>query len=172
MKSLRHILLYVVLLGLSQTVFAKYSGGSRTPSSPYIINSPADLLTLAADTNDYTKHFRQTSNINLLGTTRSTALIAPDTDNTTDGYQGTQFMGTYDGNGFQIQNLEINTNGGNQDYLGLFGFIGNNAVVKNINLVNCNITGGRSSLLVSLNSNEAEGARTLNLRTDRPNLAP
>ena len=145
MKTLKYILVFVVLFAITHTVFAKYSGGSGTPSSPYIINSPGDLLALAADTNDYTKYFRQTSNINLLGTTRTTALIAPDTDNATDGFQGTQFMGTYDGNGYQIQNFAINTIGGNQDFLGLFGFIGNNAVVKNVNLVNCNIVGGTSS---------------------------
>jgi beta-lactam-binding protein with PASTA domain len=145
MKTLKYILVFVVLFSLTHTVFAKYSGGNGTPSSPYIINSPGDLLALAADANDYTNYFRQTSNINLLGTTRTTALIAPDTDNATDGYQGTQFMGTYDGNGYQIQNFEINTQGGNQDFLGLFGFIGNNGVVKNVNLLNCNIVGGSSS---------------------------
>jgi beta-lactam-binding protein with PASTA domain len=145
MKTLKCIPVFVVLLAFTHTVFAKYSGGSGTPSSPYIINSPGDLLALAADTNDYTKYFRQTSNINLLGTTRTTALIAHDTDNATDGFQGTQFMGTYDGSGYQIQNFEINTQGGNQDFLGLFGFIGNNGVVKNVNLVNCNIVGGSSS---------------------------
>ena len=145
MKRFKYILVFVVLFALTHTVFAKYSGGSGTPSSPYIINSPGDLLLLAADTNDYTKHFRQTSNINLLGTTRTTALIARDTDNAADGFQGTQFLGTYDGSGYQIQNFEINTQSGNQDFLGLFGFIGNNAVVKNVNLVNCSIVGGSSS---------------------------
>ncbi|MBE3144502.1 MAG: PASTA domain-containing protein, partial [Planctomycetes bacterium] len=145
MKTLKYGLVFVVLFSLTHTVFAKYSGGSGTPSSPYIINSPGDLLALAADTNDYTSYFRQTSNINLLGTTRTTALIAPDTDNATDGFQGTQFLGTYDGNDYQIQNFEINTQSGNQDFLGLFGFIGNNGVVKNVNLVNCTIVGGSSS---------------------------
>ena len=59
MKPLKPILIMLVLIGLSQTAWAKYSGGSGTPSSPYIINSPADLIAMAGNTEDYTSHFLQ-----------------------------------------------------------------------------------------------------------------
>ena len=114
------VLFLAVVSVLSPAVFAKYSGGDGTPSSPYIINNPADLIALAGDTGDYTKHFLQTSIINLLGTTRTTALIAPDTNNTSDGFQGDKFQGSYDGQGYQILNFTIDTLGGGQDYLGLY----------------------------------------------------
>lgn len=141
----RIVLFLIIVSVLSPSVLAKYSGGDGTPSSPYIINNPADLIAMAGDTADYTNHFLQTSNINLLGTTRTTALIAPDTNNATAGFQGDKFQGTYDGGGFDILNFEIDTLGGGEDYLGLFGCIGNNSDVKNINLVNCNIVGGDGS---------------------------
>ena len=145
MKWLKPTLLFVVVFAFPQAVFAKYSGGDGTPSSPYRINSPADLIAMAGDTEDYNKHFLQTSNINLLGTTRTTALIAPDTDNITAGFQGEKFLGTYDGDGYEIRNFEIDTQGGGEDFLGLFGFIGNNGVVKNVNLVDCHIQGDGAS---------------------------
>ncbi len=64
-----------------------------------------------------------------------------------DGYYGwdpigdssTSFIGSFDGNDYTINSLYINRP--NKDYVGLFGFMGNNGIVINIGLTNVNITG-------------------------------
>lgn len=56
------------------------------------------------------------------------------------GNSSTYFTGSFDGGGFKITNLlfsqTINTN-----YVGLIGYLNTNGVVKNVKLVNCDITG-------------------------------
>ena len=55
------------------------------------------------------------------------------------GQANADFMGTYDGSHFHITGLTINRT---YDYQGLFGYI-NYAVIKNIHIVDCSITGAR-----------------------------
>jgi len=50
-----------------------------------------------------------------------------------------QFNGSFDGNGFTISNLSINRT---VAYLGIFGYIGPGGVVKNIGVINGDISGG------------------------------
>lgn len=54
------------------------------------------------------------------------------------GTSSTNFKGTFDGNGYAIKNLYINAP--EEDYVGLFGHI-SDATIKNVDLVNCDITG-------------------------------
>lgn len=50
------------------------------------------------------------------------------------------FMGTFDGQGHKIKNLRIT---GNNDFVGLFGYVGGGAVIKNLILdSSCSISGG------------------------------
>ena len=90
---------------LTESVQAKYSGGSGTAGDPYRIGSDANLLQLAADANDYNKHFVLIADINLASYNFTTAVIAPDTNNSASGFQGVQFSGIFDGNGYTISNL-------------------------------------------------------------------
>jgi hypothetical protein len=56
-----------------------------------------------------------------------------------DGW-GSSFSGSYDGGSYTISNLTINRPSNN--YQGLFGYIsGSGAIVKNVGLVNCNVSG-------------------------------
>lgn len=60
------------------------------------------------------------------------------------GTSTTPFKGTFDGNGYEIVNLQINNPNG--DYQGLFGYT-SSATIKNVNLndayiIGCNYTGG------------------------------
>jgi hypothetical protein len=126
----------------------KYSGGSGIPGNPYRIATAADLLALAADTGDYDKYFVLTADIdldpNLPGNQIfTTAVIAPDTDNTNQDFDGVFFTGVFDGAGHEITNLTINTNGAGNDYLGLFGGVAGGSF-KNIRLENFQITTGAS----------------------------
>ena len=53
------------------------------------------------------------------------------------GGSSTPFKGTFDGNGHEITGLKI-TSG---SYIGLFGYVGEGATIKNVNLVGANVFG-------------------------------
>lgn len=137
------VIISVVLFWGPSEVFA-YSGGSGTPEAPYQIATKADLLQLAGSTADYDKCFILTADIDLDpnlpdGQVFTTALVAPDIDSDSSGWQGTAFRGTFDGDGHEIKRLTIN--GGDNDYTGLFGCIGYVAELKNLGIENCAISG-------------------------------
>ena len=108
-------------------------------SKVYLINNERDLERLAAYVNsghDATgKTFKQNANF---------ALTAAHTS--IGGYfegNSRYFKGTYDGNNKTISNLTVNAP--NSNYQGLFGYTSNNAVIKNVTLTNCNITGKQNT---------------------------
>jgi hypothetical protein len=122
-----------------------YSGGRGISVDPYVIAGKADLLALAAAPGDYGRCFIMTADIDLAGTTYSTALIAPDTAPGTSDYQGTAFTGTFNGNGHSITALTVNDGGTGNDFLGLFGQVGTGGKVKSLAMVNCSIIGSSGS---------------------------
>ncbi len=136
----------LVLLTISFSALpaqAKYGGGTGEPNDPYLIATAEDLNSISLDPNDWDKHFKMTADINMAGYTYTTALIAPDTDNTNWDFDGTPFTGTFNGSNHTIHNLTIDTAGANNnDYLGLFGQLRSSIVVSNLRLENANITGG------------------------------
>jgi hypothetical protein len=158
----RVIFALLVIAAGSIPALAKYSGGTGEPNDPYRIGRTADLLAMAADTNDYNKSFILTSNINLApnlpgNKVFTTAVIAPDTDNANYGiFDGVPFTGVFNGKGRKIINLTIDANVAENDFLGLFGNI-EHGEVNNIILENVSITGGNYSIyiggLVGSNSN-------------------
>jgi len=143
----------LIIAAVSIPAQAKYSGGSGEPNDPYQIASVADLLTLAADTNDYNKCFILTADIdldpNLPGNkVFTTAVIAPDIDNSDWDFQGIAFTGDFNGNSHIISNLTIDTGVVANGHLGLFGCIGYIGETKNLVLENINIIGGERSYIV------------------------
>lgn len=103
-------------------------------SKVYLINNERDLERLAAYVNsghDATgKTFKQNADITLTAAHTSIGRY----------FEGTYkyFKGTYDGNNKTISNLTVNAP--NNNYQGLFGYT-SKAVIKNVTLANCNITG-------------------------------
>lgn len=100
----------------------------------YLINDESDLKRLAAYVNSghnaQGKTFKQNADITLAAA-----------HTTIGGYidgNYRYFYGIFDGNNKSITNLTINQPDFN--YQGLFGYT-SSAVIKNVNLVNCNITG-------------------------------
>ncbi|MCQ2753533.1 MAG: hypothetical protein MJ231_00625 [bacterium] len=55
------------------------------------------------------------------------------------GTSSRQFRGNFDGQGHKVKNLYINRP--DSDYQGLFGYVYNNAALKNVGIENCNVTG-------------------------------
>lgn len=77
------------------------------------------------------------ADIDLSGYLYDRAVIAPDVGG--DGYTfpGTSFTGVFDGNGHAVLHLTIT----GKSYLGLFGQLGSGATVKDLGVVDVNITG-------------------------------
>jgi len=132
------------IFSLDTVAQRKYGGGSGTADDPYQIATAADLIALGETPEDYAKHFILTRDIDLDpnlpdGKVFTGAVIAPDT-NPNDRYsdfQGTSFTGFFDGNKHTVSHLTIKGGG----YLGLFGYLGPGAEVRNLALVDVNITG-------------------------------
>lgn len=142
------IVLLISLLVTSHTLGAgTYSGGTGQADSPYQIGSVADITEISLNPSDWDKQFILIDDINLTGNSYSTAVIAPDTDNTNSNsdFDGTTFSGTFDGNNHKISNLTIDTQGIDNDFLGLFGKTDPGSVIKNLHIQTCNIIAGPSS---------------------------
>ncbi|MCD6394805.1 MAG: hypothetical protein J7M40_15035 [Planctomycetes bacterium] len=100
------------------TCFYQYDAGSGTESDPYQIRTAQQLLMIRHQGSNSDDDFVLTSDIDLTGTTHSSAIIP-------------SFGGQFDGAGFSVLNLQSNS--------GLFGYI-KNAVIKNLGVENVEIT--------------------------------
>lgn len=120
-----------------------FSGGSGSQADPYRISSVDDLKTLARDVNDnrnsyYQKYFLLTKNIEFIKQEHGKWMpIGWSNPNNND---HAVFSGVFDGNGKTITNLYIDSGAAFQ---GLFGIL-SRAEVKNLTLINCDITGSNN----------------------------
>ena len=118
------------------------SGSGNSSSDPYLITSLNNLYWIAnqVNTNVTTfsrKYLKQTADIDA----SSTSSWFSNTGWTPIGINlSSSFQGTYDGNGKFVSGLKINTS--SLTYVGLFGYISSGGVVKNLGVMNANITGG------------------------------
>ena len=117
---------------------AGYSGGDGTALHPYKIASVSDFLTLSATPADWEKRFILTADLDLAGQSFSNAPVAPDTSPDTD-FQGTPFNGVFDGGGHVISHLTIT--GSDNDYIGLFGYIGSDGQIMDLGVNEVNLHG-------------------------------
>lgn len=120
---------------------AKYSGGTGEPNNPYQIATAEDLMLLGDSPEDYNKHFILTTDIdldpNLPGRkVFDKAVIAPHTNDKELWFDGIPFSGVFDGNKHTISLISIM----GKNFLGLFGKLSPEAQVKNLGVVDINIT--------------------------------
>jgi uncharacterized repeat protein (TIGR02543 family) len=98
-----------------------------------VIKTPNDLAAFAQSVNNGNNFSGQTimlaNNIDISGIANWTPI----------GTSTNRFTGIFEGKGFSIDGLVINSSAG--DYQGLFGYIGSGGAVKNLALKNVNITG-------------------------------
>ncbi len=116
---------------------ARYGGGTGAPDDPYLIYTAEHLNALGAEPNDYDRHFKLMADIDLSGYSYDRALIAPDTNDAEWDFQGTAFSGVFDGNRRAVLYLTVTA----KSHLGLFGQLGSGAEVKDLGVVDANITG-------------------------------
>lgn len=121
MKIICANLLVVLIVTTSAAASGSYDGGNGTAEYPFRIRTAEHLCDIGLHTEDWDKCFVMVDNINLSG--YSYDII---------GLQDHKFTGTFDGNDFVITNLSINVTG--VKFLGLFGFTGSEAEVKNTTL--------------------------------------
>jgi hypothetical protein len=125
---------------------SKYSGGSGEPNNPYKIATAEDLDNIGNHTEDYNKCFILTADINLAGYTGTQFHIIG-----TGHFEGFEpvfisipFTGKFDGNNLKVSNFNYICKGPGPDFFecrGLFGVVnGTNAEIKNLRLVNANIS--------------------------------
>lgn len=114
--------------------------GTGSVNSPYKITNCQDLYDLGQQIIDSpdlyrSKHYRQTANIDCASWDNDTQPFMP------IGYDDARFIGTYNGQGYEISNLVINhANETTWRNVGLFGNV-ESATLKNIRLVNVQTSG-------------------------------
>jgi len=157
MRTLKSTLLkiccVIIICFLVQPAQAKYGGGTGEPNDPYLIYDANQMNEVGTDPNDWDKHFKLMADIEMEGRVYDMALIAPDLDNTNLIFDGWDFRGVFDGNGYKIMNFTIDTAGASNDYLGLFGMLANvcpcsPGEIYNLGVENIVIKGGNSSCFV------------------------
>ena len=137
------ILLTITIFSLSLPACAKYSGGTGEPNDPYQIAMAADLIALGETPEDYNKHFILTADIdldpNLPGRkVFDRAVIAPTRE--------TPFTGIFDGSDHTISHLMIKGGG----YVGLFGMLESGGEVKDLGVIDVNVTTSHSDYVGGL----------------------
>lgn len=106
----------------------EFAGGDGTETNPYQV---ATAEQLDAIRNNMTAHYIQTADINLAGMEWE-----PIGGKSLDEEEARIFTGSFDGGGYEIQNMTI-TDGGKQ-YIGLFGI--STGIISNVCLTDCKIS--------------------------------
>ena len=111
MKRLTTILMVVgLVLATGISAQAQYDGGNGDPATPFQIAESNQLIYMSEHPEHWGLNFILTADLNMNladPNTFTTALIAPDTDNTSLNFNGTPFTGVFDGNDHTISNLTI-----------------------------------------------------------------
>lgn len=132
------VLCMVLLFAMAMAANAEgYSGGNGTESDPYLISSRDDFMAIADAVNNgnelYGVYFKQTMDIDMGGEDDPWPTIGITIDNAAH-----QFRGIFDGDNCQITNLYVKRN---DDDAGLFGYVGEGGVLRNIHVVDGDISG-------------------------------
>jgi hypothetical protein len=139
----------ILFMSFVKSFAGTYSGGAGTVGNPYQIATTADLIELSKTSADWASHFILTQDIAF---NANEQLVDWDGDGTADwdaqdqlgfspiGNITTHFSGTFDGQGFAIDNLFINRT--TQDQVGLFGrMLEASSQIINLGVINAVISG-------------------------------
>jgi hypothetical protein len=138
----------MLFMSFGKSFAGTYSGGAGTSGDPYKIATTADLIELSKTSADWASHFILTQDI-AFNANEQLVDWDGDGDALWDAQDQlgfspigsiTNFTGTFDGQGFEIDNLFINRT--IQDQVGLFGRIaGASSQIKNLGVINAVISG-------------------------------
>ena len=120
----------------SYSVSDTFYGGCGSEEKPYIIETPAGLDTLSKRVNNGNSYegvyFKLDADIEYLYTSTT------ENNYTAIGTEDNPFKGVFNGDGHTISGIRINKPDDN--YQGLFGYLGEGAVVENVTLADAEIT--------------------------------
>ncbi len=143
------VLLVFVLGALGQCIPAfaydwSTNSGTGDPNNPYQISTAEQLISIGLNDVLMSKCFVLTDDINLTpalpgNVVFNRALIARDMYTNDWSFDGTAFTGVFDGNNHKIIGLTVIKAERLGGYLGLFGYIGENGRIKDLNLENASI---------------------------------
>jgi hypothetical protein len=103
----------------------KYGGGTGEPDAPYLIGTADHLNAIGADPGDWDSHFKLAADIDLSGLPGAAFNIIGTS-------QVNPFTGEFDGDGYRISYLSHTSSG--RDYVGLFGCVGWDGQIRNLQL--------------------------------------
>ena len=126
--KLKHILLTLLCLALLAAPAAA-AGGAGTAASPYIIQSPEELQSVA---NDLSAYYALGNDIDMSGYSF-----------TPIGSTAAPFHGSLDGRNHTIRNLNIDLP--STQYVGLFAVITAGTTIRDLNFADCTISGGANT---------------------------
>lgn len=110
----------------------KYGGGAGTAEEPYLIYTAGQMNQIGANPLDWAKHFALMADIDL-------GIYSQDQFNLIGESGSAPFAGVFDGRGHVISHFTYESNIGR---VGLFSFLGEGGVVKNLGLFEPDVTGG------------------------------
>jgi hypothetical protein len=113
----------------------RFSGGTGEPNDPYRIGTANDLNSIGCNSRLLKCHFKMVADLDLLGTT-----FYPIGD------YYCAYRGVFDGNGHTISHLTIK----GKDNLGVFGYLGSGAKVRDLGVVDANVVGSGTSCVGGL----------------------
>jgi hypothetical protein len=130
-------ILSVIIQTLTMSAWTKevHAAPSGTPSDPFIVMTAQELSDIRSNPS---AHYKLGEDIDLAGYDYDGA--GPDTGGWVPiGNASTPFTGTFEGNGYTIRNMTINRP--SYAHIGLFGRINNGAELRNVRLLDINVTG-------------------------------
>ncbi|MHA2033271.1 MAG: GLUG motif-containing protein, partial [Candidatus Kariarchaeaceae archaeon] len=104
-----------------------FSGGNGEPNNPYLIENASELSKIGHNPRLMGSNFLLVDDINLA-----------DVNFHFIGNEPHAFCGIFDGNGFQISNLNMQYEW--EDYVGFFGYTDSNCIIKNLVLADFKVT--------------------------------
>jgi len=116
----------------------RFSGGTGEPNDPYIISTPQELNSVGHNPRLITCHFKLVHDLDMIG-----CAFYPIGDH------DYPYAGVFDGNGHTVSHLTIT----GESHVGLFGLLESGAEVKDLGVVDVNITASEGYVggLVGLN---------------------
>lgn len=115
-----------------------YAGGSGTGGDPYLICTAAQMNAIGNTTTDWNQNFKLLADISLGAYTGTQYNMI--------GSLATPFTGVFAGNNHTISNLSRSS--ANDDYVGLFAYVGTAGVVQDLSLATVNLSVASSSVFM------------------------
>ncbi|MEN6306285.1 MAG: GLUG motif-containing protein, partial [Anaerohalosphaeraceae bacterium] len=117
---------------LPSQLLSEFLTGAGFPSNPYQIQNAWQLNAIGLYPSEWNKTFKLMDDIDMS--------VYSENDFNKIGLNDKQyFSGTFNGNGYVVRNLTYIASNSEQ-YVGLFGYVGNSATIKNLGLENVNIS--------------------------------